>query len=79
MSKTKILLAAALTFTAAGAARATKARDFTGYIYVAGAYTPVYVPYDCPYSGYGCTYTTYNGYIYQVYQHSGLSYLPVRP
>lgn len=79
MSKLKILLAVVLIFAAAGAAKATKARDFIGYINYAGAYMQVYVPYQCPTTGYGCTYTTGNGYTFQVYLQDGLRLYPVRP
>ena len=79
MNKVKLLLAAVLIFAAAGAAKATKARDFMGYVYYNGAYTVVYVPYDCPESGYGCLYTSWNGVHYQVYMQSGIQFYPVKP
>lgn len=75
----KLLFAVLLIIGAAGAANATRARDFIGYIYYNGAYVQVYVPFDCQYSGYGCTYTYYNGLSYQVYLQSGLTFYPVRP
>ncbi len=65
--------------SAAGAAKATKARDFIGYINYGGAYVQVYVPFDCPFTGWGCTYTYWNGVSYQVYLQSGLQFYPVRP
>jgi hypothetical protein len=79
MNHVKVLLVSALIATAALAAKASKPRVFLGYIYNAGAYTSVYIPYDCPENGYGCLYTTWNGYTYQVFQQVGNSFLPLKP
>jgi hypothetical protein len=79
MNRMKILLAVILFIAAAGAAKATKARAFIGYIYNAGAYSPVYVPYDCPDVGYGCYYVAPNGRTYQVYMQSGVQFYPLQP
>jgi hypothetical protein len=79
MNKKKLMFATLLIIGAACAAKATKARDFIGYIYSGGAYVQVYVPFDCPYTGYGCTYTNWNGTSFQVYLQSGLLFYPVRP
>jgi hypothetical protein len=79
MKKMKMLLIAVLILVAAGAAKATKARDLLGYIYINGAYMQVYVPYECNFNGYGCIYTSGNGYQFQVYLRDGLYYYPIRP
>jgi hypothetical protein len=64
---------------AAGAAKATKARDFYAYVLYNGAYMPVYVPYDCPDIGYGCTFSSRNGTAYQVYEQIGIQFYPLKP
>jgi len=79
MKKKKLFFAILLIIGAAGAAKATKARDFIGYIHYNGAYIQVYVPFECPFTGYGCTYTYWNGLSYQVYLQSGLLFYPIRP
>ncbi|SEW38882.1 hypothetical protein SAMN05428988_4939 [Chitinophaga sp. YR573] len=79
MNKAKLLVAVLLTLGAAGAAHATKAKAFMGYVYSGGVYTSVYVPYDCPETGYGCIYTSWNGNTYQVYMQSGIQFYPVKP
>lgn len=78
MKKRKLLIALFLILGAAGAARATKARDFYGYIYQYGAWTQIYIPYECPYNGWGCTYA-YNGVVYQIYLQSGITFYPLKP
>ena len=79
MNKVKLLLAAVLIVAAAGAAKATKAKSFIGFIYSGGAYLPVYVPYNCPDVGSGCIYVAPNGRSYQVYTQSGLYFYPLQP
>ncbi|RFM35009.1 DUF6520 family protein [Chitinophaga silvisoli] len=78
MKKRKLLIALFLILGAAGAARATKARDFYGYIYLNGAWTQIYIPYECPYNGWGCTYP-HNGVVYQIYLQSGITFYPLKP
>lgn len=79
MTKARILLAFILVIAASGAAMATKARSFIGYIESGGVYSAVYVPYNCPETGPGCIYTAWNGQAFQVYILSGLRFTPVRP
>jgi hypothetical protein len=79
MNKLKIGLVALLVMSAAITAKATKAKAFIGYINLGSSWTTVYVPYDCPYSGYGCRYTDYTGASYQVYQQVGNQYFPLKP
>lgn len=79
MKKKKLLIALLLIMGAAGAAQATKARDFNGYIYYRGAWMQIYIPFECPFNGWGCTYTFYDGITYQVYLQSGLTFYPIRP
>lgn len=78
MKKKKLLIALFLILGAAGAAKATKARDFIGYIYVNSAWMEIYVPFDCPFTGWGCTYS-YIGISYQVYYQAGVNFYPLRP
>lgn len=75
----KLLIAMLLVIGAAGAARATKAREFIGYINVDGNYIQVYVPYSCPFTGIGCTYFSPTGYAYQVYLRNGLLFYSLKP
>jgi hypothetical protein len=79
MNHLKVLLVSVLIVAAALSAKATKARVFLGYIYSAGAYSSVFVPYDCPDIGYGCSYTSWNGIVYQVYEQVGTQFLPLKP
>ncbi|UPK67991.1 DUF6520 family protein [Chitinophaga filiformis] len=78
MKKSKIILVAIVLLAAVGAAMATKARSFIGYINMGGVYSPVWVPFDCPQAGWGCVYTS-NNMTYQIYTLSGIWFNPVRP
>jgi hypothetical protein len=79
MNKARVLLAVILIMAAAGGAMATKARSFLGYISNNGVYSAVYVPFDCPDTGPGCIYTSWNSQTFQVYTLSGLKFTPVKP
>ncbi|SDF60670.1 hypothetical protein [Chitinophaga filiformis] len=79
MNKAKLILALILLLAAAGAAMATKARSFIGFIANGPFYYTVYVPFDCPEDGWGCVYTSSNGLTYQVYTLSGIRFFPVKP
>lgn len=79
MNKPKLVLAFIIVFAAAGAAMATKARSFIGYINIGGGvYSQVWVSSQCPDLGWGCLYTT-NNMTYQIYTLSGIWLNPVRP
>jgi len=70
-----------LLISATIAAKATKAKGFVGFIPLGNGYwDQVYVPYECPYSGYGCKYTDYVEHRqYQVYEQDGNNYYPIQP
>ena len=79
MNKSKLVLAFILLFAAAGAAMATKARSFVGFIADGNVYSPVFISFDCPDVGWGCIYTSSNNMTYQVYTLQGIRFTPVRP
>lgn len=79
MNKAKKILIVIITAAAISAAYAMRARDFIGYIGLGGGlYSVVYVPFDCPETGWGCLYTT-NSHTYQLYTLSGIRMNPVMP
>jgi hypothetical protein len=79
MSKAKLMLAGILIMAAAGGAVATKARAFIGIIVNGGVYYTVLVPFDCPNTGPGCIYTSWDGGTFQVYTLSGLKLVGLKP
>jgi hypothetical protein len=78
MKKARVVLIAILIMAAVGAAVASRARSFIGFVVDAGVYYTVLVPFDCPNTGGGCIYT-WDASTYQVYTLSGLRLVSLRP
>ncbi|SFF08321.1 hypothetical protein SAMN05518672_115120 [Chitinophaga sp. CF118] len=79
MKKAKILLTIILIMAATGAAVATRAKSFFGFIVNAGVYHTVLISFDCPETGKGCIYTSWDYATFQVYTLSGIKLIPRKP